>query len=701
MTGTDIMQFRYPASTLFVAVLLLGSAVIFSSMPFASGETQVSGTATKCTGLATCMFTLTDGSGGTGTASTYAGIPGYVGQSPLNFYGGSVSFKLPGETTATFASGVYGGSAVLNGTSSTAGTLYHTTASFSATDQNMGTVVTGSTDTVVGIKGHSGRGGGNTYTLVSGSITLIATGKYATTTKLSCSPQSFLLDGSTNCTVTVSGGSSPGGTVAFSQSGGSGSLSFPNPATCTLSSGSCSLTMTGTSPGAPLVLASYPGDSTNLGSSGTFSIGVMAIATNTVVTCNPVSITAGGATVCTANVTGHSPTGSVTWYSGSTTGAFSAPSCDLTSGSCSVSYSDPASEGIVVGANYYGDTDNLQSSAATIFGNFNPGATAAALTLTAVGDRTAADQTAITGVSTRITSSGSEDGTPVAIFSADLASLPSGTPNAPLGGAAFYYVQVYGLSSGTARECISNPSVDSSTQFDYFSGYGWVAATGITVTPGTSICGDIPVSALTGASLVIGHPLPATTTVVQLNPGTVPSAAPTTVTATVSGVSPSGTVSWSSDGSGVFSSSTCDLVQGTCSVTFTPSTALGSPQTITASYGGDSSNAASSGTASLTVLQHSTSTTVTCSPSPGQLGSPTACTVTVTDTNGGVQIAPTGIVGFSSNNLGSFDSQTCTLDSTGTCSVTYTPSQGGPTTITALYGGDYDHASSSGSFSGL
>jgi hypothetical protein len=73
----------------------------------------------------------------------------------------------------------------------------------------------------------------------------------------------------------------------------------------------------------------------------------------------------------------------------------------------------------------------------------------------------------------------------------------------------------------------------------------------------------------------------------------------------------------------------------------------------------------------------------------------------VTDTNGGVQIAPTGIVSFSSNNLGSFDSQTCTLDSTGTCSVTYTPSQGGPTTITALYGGDYDHASSSGTFSGL
>jgi hypothetical protein len=664
---------------------------------FAS-STLITGTATKCTSLTNCTFSLTDGNGGTGTASTYAGVPGYVGQSPLYFSGGSVNFMLPGEPTSTYATGVYKGVAVLAGSSSTAGTLYNITGSFSATDKNTGTVVIGSTNTLVGIKGHSGRGGGNTYTLVGGNIALNATGKYGTITKVSCAPSSFLLGASTSCTVMVSGGSSPGGTVALSQSGGSGSLSFPSPPTCSLASGSCSLTITGASPGVPQVLASYPGDSINLGSSGTTSFSIMAIPTTTALSCSPISMAAGDSTVCTATVTGRSPTGSVGWISSSATGNFSASYCDLVSSSCSVSYRDPTSAGIVIYASYYGDVDNLGSSGTTVVGNFSPAATAAALTLTSVGDRTRADQTALTGISTSITGSNSDDGIAVTIFSADLPSLPAGTPGAPLIGATYYYVQVYGVYSGTGRECISNPTVASTTQLYYYSGYSWIAATGLSVVPGTSICGDIPVSALSGAFLAIGYPLTATTTTVQVNPSSVSSGNPTTVTATVSGANPSGTVTWSSDGSGVFSSSTCDLAAATCSITFTPSTALGSPQTITATYGGDPSNAASSGSTTLTVLQHSTSTTLVCSPSPGQVGVPTTCTVTVTDTASGATITPTGTVSFSSGSAGSFDNMTCTLDSSGTCSVTFTPSQAGPTTITASYGGDYDHVASSGTF---
>jgi hypothetical protein len=678
-----------------IMVILVLAAV--SQGSYAS-STLITGTATKCTSLTNCTFSLTNGNGGTGTASTFAGVPGYVGQSPLYFSGGSVSFLLPGEPTATYASGVYSGVAVLAGTSSTAGTLYNITGSFSATDKNTGTVVIGSTNTVVGIKGHSGRGGGNIYTLVGGSIALNATGKYGTTTKVSCAPSSFLLGVSTSCTVTVSGGSSPGGTVTFSQSGGSGSLSFPSPPTCSLASGSCSLTITGASPGVPQVLASYPGDSTNLGSSGTFSLSVLAIPTTTAVSCSPISIAAGASTVCTATVTGRSPTGSVGWSSSSATGNFSAPYCDLVSSACSVSYSDPTSAGIVIYANYYGDVDNLGSSGTTVVGNFSPAATAAALTTTSTEDHKGADQTALTGVSTSITGSGSDEGTAVTIFSADLPSLASGTPSAPLIGPTYYYVEVYGLYSGTGRECISNQAVASSTQLYYYSGYGWNPATGLSVVPGASICGDIPVSALSGAYLAIGYPLAATTTTVQVNPGSVSSGNPTTVTATVSGTSPSGTVSWFSDGSGVFSSSTCDLAAGTCSVTFTPSTALGSPQTITATYGGDSSYGASSGNTTLTVLQRSSSTMLACSPSPGQVGVPATCTVTVTDTDGGATITPTGTVSFSSNNVGAFDSVTCTLDANGTCSVNFTPSQAGPTTITASYSGDYDHLASSGTF---
>src|ERR1700736_6481075 len=153
-----------------MAVLSLGSVLVLSVLAGASAAAQINGNGMRCTGLASCSFSLTDGNGGTGTASTYAGVGGYVGQSPLNFAGGTVYFRLPGEASVTVASGVYSGQAVLSGSSSTAGTLYHITGTFSATDVNTGKVVTGSTDTVVGIKGHSGRGGGITFTLVTGQI---------------------------------------------------------------------------------------------------------------------------------------------------------------------------------------------------------------------------------------------------------------------------------------------------------------------------------------------------------------------------------------------------------------------------------------------------------------------------------------------------------------------------------------------------
>lgn len=311
----------------------------------------------------------------------------------------------------------------------------------------------------------------------------------------------------------------------------------------------------------------------------------------------------------------------------------------------------PRRGGVVIGASYFGDSNNLGSSGATILGNFDPAATAAALTQTSVGDQTGSDQTTATGVATTITGSSSEDGTPVAIFSADLPSLPSGTP-IPLEGAVYYYAEVYGIYDGSANVCISNLSVGPATQLDYNPGYGWLAATATTVVSGASICGDVPVSALTGAYLAIGSPLPATTTTVSLSPDSVPSGNPTVVTATVAGANATGTVSWSTDGWGAFSSDTCNLVDSSCSVVFTPYTAFGSPQTITATYGGDSSNAASSGTATLTVLQHSTSTTVSCSPSPGQVGVPTVCTVTVSDTDSVAPFTPTGTVSFSTDNGG-------------------------------------------------
>ena len=230
------------------------------------------GFATKCSSLAACSFILSS-TAGSGWASTSAFVGGYVGQSPLLFSGGVTSFLLPGETTATY-NGSYSGQAILAGYSSTAGTLYHVTGKISGTDANDGTIVTGSTDTFVGIKGHSGRGGGNTYTLVNGSIAFIKSTQRSSATSVACTPSSIIQGNVTTCTATVSdpgagSASTPTGMVSFTASNtGLGSFS---PTSCTLLSGSCSVNFQSNQeygPGTTSIYASYAGDSLHTSSSG-------------------------------------------------------------------------------------------------------------------------------------------------------------------------------------------------------------------------------------------------------------------------------------------------------------------------------------------------------------------------------------------------------------------------------------------------
>ncbi len=99
----------------------------------------------------------------------------------------------------------------------------------------------------------------------------------------------------------------------------------------------------------------------------------------------------------------------------------------------------------------------------------------------------------------------------------------------------------------------------------------------------------------------------------------------------------------------------------------------------------------------------SSSTSVTCSPSSLQIGSSSTCTATVKDTASGTAVTPTGKTSFTSSASGSFSSTTCTLAGaagSSTCAVTYKPSGGssGTNTITATYGGDTVHSTSTGSF---
>jgi len=165
----------------------------------------------------------------------------------------------------------------------------------------------------------------------------------------------------------------------------------------------------------------------------------------------------------------------------------------------------------------------------------------------------------------------------------------------------------------------------------------------------------------------------------------------TTCKATVVGFGsvPTGSVTWSSIGSGKFSKQTCKLSKGACSVKFTP-TAAGSSVLLTATYEGSPRNVPPAGTYSLSVLAKGSKTTVSCTPKSAAIGSVITCTAKVKG------YSPTGTVSWSQSGTGSvsFSSTTCAL-SQGACSVTMKVTTGGHVAIAGTYMGDSNNQVSS------
>lgn len=183
-----------------------------------------------------------------------------------------------------------------------------------------------------------------------------------------------------------------------------------------------------------------------------------------------------------------------------------------------------------------------------------------------------------------------------------------------------------------------------------------------------------------------------TTTHVNCVPSSDTVGSASTCSATVgNGYAVSGTVSWTTNSQGQFApANPCSLSAGTCSVNYTP-TDIGTVQ-ITGTYSGDTNNAGSSSSYTLTVSQYQSITVVSCSPQTVIVGSLATCTATVTG------YAPTGTVAWTNTGTGTFSSKSCTLSgaSTGTCQVTFTPENSA--TITATYNGDSDNLGSLGTF---
>ena len=223
----------------------------------------------------------------------------------------------------------------------------------------------------------------------------------------------------------------------------------------------------------------------------------------------------------------------------------------------------------------------------------------------------------------------------------------------------------------------------------------------------------------------------ASSTTVSCAPSPINVGGKSTCSAMVTGVSPTGTVSWSQSPTGIvsFSSTTCTLVGGTCSITVT-GTSQGTT-TITGSYSGDINNVGSSGTFQLTVNQATPTITTTLSATSVPTGHPVTdsasltgatsnaggtvqyeyfssntCSGTptndgaaVTVTNGVVPNSPsksfssTGSYGWEAvysgdtNNAGTTSS--CEPLAVTTASLTIAPSQGPTGTKTTLSGSGY------------
>jgi uncharacterized repeat protein (TIGR03803 family) len=138
---------------------------------------------------------------------------------------------------------------------------------------------------------------------------------HATTTSLSSSANPAKLGASVTLTATVSGGSSPTGSVSFTSNG----TAISGCSAVTLASSKAKCATTTLAGGTDAIVAAYSGDSNNNGSTSA-PLSQVVITTTTVLNNSPASSIYGDPVALTATVTsstGGTPAGNVTFYRGS------------------------------------------------------------------------------------------------------------------------------------------------------------------------------------------------------------------------------------------------------------------------------------------------------------------------------------------------------------------------------------------------
>ncbi len=535
------------------------------------------------------------------------------------------------------------------------------------------------------------------------STTLSVTTPLDTTeTAVSCSNTSPSANTQISCTATVTdatnSSSTPTGTVTWSSTGGAGS--FKN-TSCSLSSGSCAVDFTPSTTSETNIVATYGGDSTHSGSSGSQALNGGLFTWLFQGSFCPTPVEVGQTETCVADLMEppeytNTPGGTITFASsgaanwssdpgGAGGEVFTGNPCQLTvySGNvgqvaCVENYTPTAAGTQVITLSYSGDSTYAPSTVAFPV-TVTPNSTSMVVSCSA--NPASSDQQST--CSATVTDTGANPLTPTGTVS--FGSSDSGN------------------FSDDGLCTLSGSAGTSSCSVTYSQTDAGSPSITATYNPDGAHTGSSGSTALT----INANP---TTTAVACKPGNpevrVQTACTATVTDTGTDVStPTGTVAFtSSDQNGTFTDggsctlSTTSEDSATCSLSY--SQPDGGAPAIVATYGGDDAHAGSPGTETLAVGSDQSDTVVACDPSTPAIGEHTTCTATVTDPDASPS-TPTGTVSFTSTEpTGAFTGAgSCTLFGSGgeaTCTVGYSQPGAGSPTISASYGGDDAHISSSG-----
>jgi hypothetical protein len=186
----------------------------------------------------------------------------------------------------------------------------------------------------------------------------------SSSTTVLCTPSAVFVGAVSTCTIKVAdtaagAKATPTGKVSITKTGGAGTLSATS---CPLSSGKCTVRFKPSAAGKTTIKASYLTKALHGPSAGSDAVTgkVPRRLTSTTVQCTPNAVNVGADSTCTATVadiqggTKVTPTGKVNFTKTGNSGAgtFSATSCTLASGKCTVKYRPSAGGATTVKGTY-------------------------------------------------------------------------------------------------------------------------------------------------------------------------------------------------------------------------------------------------------------------------------------------------------------------------------------------------------------